>query len=725
MKTIDAIKGLTALLAISLTAVFSWADYVPADSMRFTTWNPGLNAVGGIPDRSTVYSTIKASDYGNGTTDASAAIQAALNACPAGQVVLLSPGTFMVNGPTLSLNKDVTLRGAGTVKELGTGGTFLKRTNGAVLGSYNVPDYRPIITIGPLNVTSAAHSTVIANLVADGNKGDSSITLDNASGFSVGDVVLLDELSGASWQPDRSDPDHKLQVWASEDYRVVHQAHRNTVTGSLGGEVPCMDIQPAPAGTTCIEESSNGWNRNYHRPTAEAKEISSIAGNTVTFSTPLHINYRLSHKAQLINYNQKPVMRAGVENLTLSGGTNGNIMFNHAAYCWAKNIESTMWYNPGVGFTNSCFRCELRDSYLHQAAWPVPGGGGYALGISQGASEILVENNIIVIANKVIAVQNAGAGTVFGYNYTDDSFISGNNSWPEVGLNGSHFVGPHHILFEGNYGSNFDSDFTHGNAIYHTIFRNWLRGMIRPFTNLIDGQTVDNKNTNNRCAGAQQYSYWMTFVGNILGAQGQMTGWVYEATNRSAIWRLGWGDALEDYRVDSMVAKNSIREGNWDWVQGKQSWDTKTAQVNGLQNSLYLKTKPAFFGSNPWPWVHPETGAVDVLPAMQRFLANAAIGRLHSQSFPAARIRLFQKRVQVTFPQPHNRAELCIVDLSGRQLFWTKLSVESRTIETYGEAQYEYAWPETCVAGIYIAIVKSIVRDGTTASARAKIAIFQ
>ena len=29
--------------------------------------------------------------------------------------------------------------------------------------------------------------------------------------------------------------------------------------------------------------------------------------------------------------------------------------------------------------------------------------------------------------------------------------------------------------------------------------------------------------------------------------------------------------------------------------------------------------KPAFFGSNPWPWVDPNTGAVQTLPAKARF----------------------------------------------------------------------------------------------------------
>ena len=34
----------------------------------------------------------------------------------------------------------------------------------------------------------------------------------------------------------------------------------------------------------------------------------------------------------------------------------------------------------------------------------------------------------------------------------------------EIGLNASHLVGPHHVLFEGNWGFNADSDQTHGNC---------------------------------------------------------------------------------------------------------------------------------------------------------------------------------------------------------------------------------------------------------------------
>ncbi len=38
-----------------------------------------------------------------------------------------------------------------------------------------------------------------------------------------------------------------------------------------------------------------------------------------------------------------------------------------------------------------------------------------------------------------------------GYNYMDMSYINTNGAWVETGINASHMVGSHHVLFEGNY----------------------------------------------------------------------------------------------------------------------------------------------------------------------------------------------------------------------------------------------------------------------------------
>jgi hypothetical protein len=131
---------------------------------------------------------------------------------------------------------------------------------------------------------------------------------------------------------------------------------------------------------------------------------------------------------------------------------------------------------------------------------------------------VLVENSIK--ANKVMVARSSGTASVFGYNYADDGYINTNTRWIEVGLNASHMVGSHHVLFEGNESFNWDSDKTHGNAILHTVFRNHLSGTRRDFNDNAGG------NGPRRCAGATYYSYWHSFIGNVLGTAGQMAGWV-------------------------------------------------------------------------------------------------------------------------------------------------------------------------------------------------------
>jgi len=99
-----------SLICILFCGKVSAQSIIPSD--RMTVWNPGLNSVGGIPNRTTICATVNASTYGNGAQDATAGIQAAINACPVGQVVQLSAGDFKVTS-YLSINKGITLRGQG------------------------------------------------------------------------------------------------------------------------------------------------------------------------------------------------------------------------------------------------------------------------------------------------------------------------------------------------------------------------------------------------------------------------------------------------------------------------------------------------------------------------------------------------------------------------------------------------------------------------------------
>ena len=187
-----------------------------------------------------------------------------------------------------------------------------------------------------------------------------------------------------------------------------------------------------------------------------------------------------------------------------------------------------------------------------------------------------------------------------------------------------------HVLFEGNHSHNADSDDTHGNAVYHTFFRNYLRCIRAPFDNQAGGRIDDATQPPNgprRCAGLMAYSYWMSFVGNVLGATGKMDGWSFETTfdsGKPGIWMLGW-DAVKPYRTDAQVSATALRHGNFDYLTNTVKWDPEVGP-QALPNSLYLRQKPTFFDAGRgyvWPWVDPAGDTkLHTLPAKARYDAG-------------------------------------------------------------------------------------------------------
>ena len=389
------------------------------------------------------------------------------------------------------------------------------------------------------------------------------------------------------------------------------------------------------------------------RPTAELHRIIAIntSTKTVTFDDPLTIAYRTSggHNAQLYRSSKSFVQNAGVENLVIThsfGG--GSVSFQYCAYCWAKNVESTLSFQGSFNLTYSA-RIELNEIYSHKCVWPVPGGGGYNIDLQNATTEIYVVNSISIQCDKVITVRSGGAGSVVAYDFMDDQFINGQEHWQEIGLNGSHAAGSHGMLFEGNQVSNMDSDDTHGNAVYYTFFRNYATGLRARFTDYISGLVIDDaehlpgRNGPLRAAGAMAYTYWMAFVGNVLGTPGVTTaanGWVlngsFAGSQAGSIWLLGW-QGQPPYESDTNTTTFTFRHGNYDYYRNSVQWASDVPNHN-LPNSLYLPGKPTFFNAGsgyPWPWVTPTGnpqiqigppgcgGTCSALPARARYDTGA------------------------------------------------------------------------------------------------------
>ena len=538
---------------------------IPAD--RLTVWNPGIP--GGIPSRTTVCANVNAATYGNGTGDATAGIQAAIDACPVGQVVLLSAGTFTITS-TLTVTKGIVLRGQGPAQ------TKLKMPVGTNAN---------LISVG----TQFFKFTNSTNLASDAVKGTSTATLTTVpAGLAPGEIVEVDELT-----------DPSITEWSSKS--------------------PPGDV-------------SRTWFTRPNRPLGQVMEIQSISGRTITFTTPFHISLQTAFGAQLSRFSDTDggtavpsVRSAGIEDLYVSGGSQGqgNIELANAAYSWVKNVESDDQDGPSIALSGS-FRSVLRDSYIHSTQTPEPGGGGYGISFSFYSSDNLVENNIVWNMNKVMVMRASGGGNVIGYNYMEDGWIDYNTGWVEVGLNASHMTTPHYELFEGNESFNFDADNTWGNAVYITAFRNHLTGKRRGLVQTASPPLADIQNP--RAIGLMEGHMYYSFVGNVLGTADQnpspSTGYVYDAPypwtdNPIGMWRLGYNPENWNAAPDPRVTTTVIREGNFDYATNLVHW---SAAAQALPASLYLTQKPAFFGTNPWPWVDPTgTTKTFTLPARARF----------------------------------------------------------------------------------------------------------
>jgi len=548
---------------------------LPAD--RRTEWNPGVTyGGGGIPERDEVCVTLEPSGG-----DDTAALQAALDDCPAGGVVDLTAGTFRISGDGVEVRTSgITLRGAGPGQPgSGEGGTRLVKADRDTNAS------GAILYVG----NNAAEFASSHALAADGVKGTRTVTLVDDPGLRVGEYVLIDHVTN-------DDPD---VVW--------HEFH-------------------GPPG-----DGTRRWFARQDRSLSQIVEVTAVDGPTVTFATPLHWTFRTDFAAELSRYGDGDgnvlafVEWAGVEDVYLYGGMqgdfHGNLAMSACAYCWVRNVESDFNIGTAIGFYGT-YRSELRDSYVHSTADPNPGGAGYLFGIANGGSDNLVENNIFWQGNKMLVMRASGGGNVIAYNYLDDGYGSYYLDIVEVGLNAGHYTTPHMELLEGNQAWNADGDSYWGNSIAITFFRNHLTGTRRD----VGGLGLEDR-LNRRIVGLNQFHYDYNFVGNVLGEKdmaliGEQQRFVYEVTAEDVeavpVWQLGYVGEDPGRPYDPKVAATTLRHGNFDFVTGVQHWDDSIAERE-LPASLYVTAKPEFFGNAAWPWVDPAAGTTFDLPARVRF----------------------------------------------------------------------------------------------------------
>ncbi|HZX41127.1 MAG TPA: hypothetical protein VFE93_04760 [Myxococcaceae bacterium] len=601
----------------------NWAPGIPGGVPRdddptrpASVWLPAGNPYGGYSVNPALTGTGNAAAF-------TSAMQAAINAAGAAatpsnrKIVLLKAGTYYVNPQTLP-NKGGRVGLYVTVDNVTIRGEGADRTR--LVANGTIPEYGTVVLFGQRNGFSDADFRVTA-VTGNAWMGTTDVPVADASRFAVGDVITIDSLDG----PAKAVGSVQMNgdyIWFYDAQYFKRQPSFSWAGPSTGA--PGINVSDVASANAAAVNAVPRW-----RSLMQTSEIVAISGNTLYLKDPLVVDFFDWRSPQVWrvvpNDNRSAFLGnrwSGIESIAVAGGNNqwgfpgGTIAFSYMAYAWAKNVEADGsksdaahpgkdGYNIGLG---RCYRCEVRDSYVHDSRDENPGGQAYGIVIGTGTSASLVENNISINNNKPVASIASGGGNVIAYNYVDNAVIWNAPGWQENAIDDSHGAFTHNDLVEGNWTPNIGSDTTHGNSAWHVHFRNYATGR----------NSGGNVTGNLRAVGVDAWTHDSAFVGNVLRG-----GNVYETNpssrNGTPIFALGNNFLFGGNWDNGYAAAHIWRDGNWDSVNGRTVW---ASGAETLPPSLYLNSKPAFFGSNPWPWVDPLTGTVLTLPAKARYDAR-------------------------------------------------------------------------------------------------------
>jgi hypothetical protein len=363
--------------------------------------------------------------------------------------------------------------------------------------------------------------------------------------------------------------------------------------------------------------------------TGQITKILAKNGNTLTLERGLHYNYNPA--MQPIARNLDLLKNVGIEDLTIYRPQNGesagtNVQFKYAANCWMKNVWSQYMYRDHLIMWHS-YQCEIRDNVFNDAWARGEGGQGYGTEIGLKTSDTLVMNNIYWKLRHGAITAYGTSGNVFAYNYFKD-FAAGssgstiNEGWlvPDSNVHGNY---PNMNLYEGNVMNTFAGDNVWGSNGPTTVFRNRIlrESYFVTIPNAINMFPFIHIGTNNK---------YFNIVGNELGTYGQEmdgTGWT-ELADSATGSMLIYIDP-----TDPEVYSSTLIHGNYEYLSTPNTavlhlgW--KSGYSQNLPNSLFLTSKPAFFGNLAWPpFGSDKINSGNKIPAQIRYETLAAQNKI-------------------------------------------------------------------------------------------------
>ena len=412
------LSSLALLMAVAgFTPLAQAAFSIPAN--RGITWTDNVGVKGGIPARSTIYTTLKPSGG-----DDTAAIKAAIANCPAGQVVLLSAGIFNIGSPIV-VKSNVTLRGSGMGKTIIRGKTGM--TGSSVVGIGSKPSVGSAIA-----------------LTAGLQKGSTTITTSTAHGWTPGTIIVIDQLNNVNDDP---------PVTNIGNNGTCSWCGRLSGTRSLG---QTAKVVAAPSPTTATLEVPLYWSYDTSL-SPQAVKLSGVTTNA-------------------------GIEELTVDN-SLSGSSaqksSGTILLLGTSNCWVKNTEAIGAYEAIMLLNYGAYRNTIRGNKLHEG-FPTTATDGslsyatsraYGINSQMYSSANLIDNNQIYHLSTGLITAGPFSGNVFAYNYITELYLNVLN-WNAFAIS---FHGSHAFmnLVEGNYiDSRVASDWVWGTKSHNTYFRN-------------------------------------------------------------------------------------------------------------------------------------------------------------------------------------------------------------------------------------------------------------
>lgn len=415
-------KLLLAWLALFL-APAAFAQLIPAGHL--VDWTPGTSTgvpggvaqylPGGANQRTSLIDVTQPpySADNTGASNATPAIQAAINAAAQGQVIYLPPGTYLIGDPGLRVgvydgitSSNITIRGAGP------GSTIL------VAGSTT--------SATPLSLGYGDDWATPVSILGAPAKGATVLYLLDASGFasSVGKLV-----------------------------RVVYSNETN-LSSIQAGAAPVVHVA--------------GWDNLR----GQVSQVTAVTANSISISPGLYQAPESDVTAAVspLAYGRQS-NAVGLENFTIdmSNSSASYAIFQGSSYgCWSYNLKIIGGSNYQYFMLNS-LQSEVRHcTFTSPTAHNGPNGGSMMV---QTDSGLLFEDNIIYNGFPCIEVIKGSSGNAFSYNFFDNDNVS------PIAIDTNHGPHNRFNLYEGNACPNIRADGFYGSVSDDTIFRNWITGV--------------------------------------------------------------------------------------------------------------------------------------------------------------------------------------------------------------------------------------------------------